>query len=137
MYNQVFCDGQNVYSVYMMHRYVNDNKDNLKIQDIPISKFECIRNWTIWGGRDERWSINDVLKNPDKYQKDYKNIIKADLKFPIITVHNPLDVYQILDGHHRLGKSIPTKKKIIKAYVFTNPSLLILKNKKSTLLLRK
>jgi hypothetical protein len=129
MYYQTYSDGQNVYSVYMMHKYVNDNKDKLKIQEIATAKFDYMREWKIWGNwgnpqNRERWSIDNVLKNPDKYQKDYKNIIKADLKFPIITVYTPLDTYYILDGNHRLGKSILGKKKIMKAYVFTDPNLL-------------
>jgi hypothetical protein len=109
----------------MIHKYVNINK--LNVQKLPLDKFKHIRDWDIWGDREDskkRWTINDVLKNPDKYKRDYKNILKSDLKYPIITIYTPLDTYFIMDGHHRYAKSIMEKRKTIDAYVFTDPKLM-------------
>lgn len=123
MYKQTFSDGENIYSVYMMHKYVNNNK--LDIHDIPLPKFKRLLNWKIWGDPNgEMWSINDVLQNPTKYKRDYTNILKSDLNYPIITVYTPLDTYLIIDGNHRYAKSIITKRKTIKSYVFVNHSLI-------------
>lgn len=126
MYKQTFCDGQNVYSVYMIHRYVNEN--SIAVHHIPLNKFRHTRDWKIWGDYDNpfetvRWSVNDVLENPNKYKRDYNNILKADLSFPIIAVYTPLDTYIIIDGNHRHGKSILKNKKTISAFVFTDPVL--------------
>jgi hypothetical protein len=127
LYKQTYSDGNNIYSVYMMHRYVNEHKE--PIYEIPIRSFKHYIQYQIWGDwsnpyGSDRWSISDVLKNKEKYQRDYKNIQKANLKFPIVTVKNPFEQYAILDGNHRLGKAILNKRKIIRGYVFTDPKLI-------------
>jgi len=128
MLRQTYSNGQIVYSVYMMHKYVNENK--LHIYNISLTRFKYTQNWKIWGdwndpyGDQNRWSINDVLKDPNKYKRDYKNILKAKLSYPIICVYTPLDLFIIVDGYHRYAKSILQKKKTIKSYVFTDPKII-------------
>jgi len=45
-----------------------------------------------------------------------KKVLKSNLKYPIIVLHYT-NIYQILDGHHRLQKAINTKIPTIKAIV--------------------
>jgi hypothetical protein len=100
----------------------------LKIHDIPVSKFNYVLKWKIWGEPDNeslRHSISDVLSNPQSYPADFDKILHADLSFPIISVYTPLDEFIILDGYHRLSKCILKKKKHIQTYVFTDPKLLM------------
>jgi hypothetical protein len=123
MFKQTYANGENIYSVYLMHKYVNSH--NEPIYDISISHLKQHMQWKNWGSfNGERWSIMDVLADPKKYQRDYKNIIKANLKYPIITIRTPLGEHMILDGHHRLAKVFMNKKKTIKAYVFTDEKIL-------------
>lgn len=128
MFRQTYGDQVNVYSVYMFHKYVNSHE--MEVTDLPLSKIKNIREWKIWGtwhvdpALSEHWSVNDVLSDPKKYSRDYENMLKADLSYPIIAVQTPLDTYLILDGNHRHGKAILQKKTTIKAYIFTDPALL-------------
>lgn len=84
MFRQTYSDGRNVYSIYMIHRYVNEN--TMEVQKIPLSRLSHTRDWKMWGDwngdptTSERWSINDVLRNPETYPRDYANILKADLR---------------------------------------------------------
>ncbi len=126
MFRQTYNDGQNVYSVYLMHLYVNNNK--LNVHDIPLNKFKHMIDWKIWGdwtdqNSSEQWSIKDVMHDPKKYKRDYRNILKADLKYPILTAQTPMETYIIIDGNHRLAKSIMLGKQSIKSIVFTDYKL--------------
>jgi hypothetical protein len=54
-----------------------------------------------------------VIQSPKKYKEDMDRINKADLGYPIIVHKN-----DIVDGMHRLLKTISQNKKVIDAYVF-------------------
>lgn len=123
MHQQTYADGVNIYSVYLMHKYVNNHE--MPVEKLPITIFKRNMTWPNWGKVDgERWSILDVLNDPKKYNYDYKNILKSNLKYPIITVKTPLESYYILDGHHRLAKAHMKHHKTISAFVFTDAKLL-------------
>lgn len=103
--------GKNVYSVDMMFAYINlfggPDVVDVKLEDIGFDP-----NNKGWGEMDT--SVNDVLKNPRKYSKDYAEILKADLKYPILLDSR----YGILDGVHRYVKALGLGKKTIKAQIF-------------------
>jgi hypothetical protein len=70
-------------------------------------------------GWDGNISVNDVLKNPKKYNDEYDRIIKAKLNYPII-----MDTKgNIYDGVHRYIKSKMLNKKTIKVYLFDDKLL--------------
>ena len=59
--------------------------------------------WTIYvDGREKYITPNEVLADPSVSPEDYKKIIFADLKYPIL-VCNDDGFLDILDGLHRLA----------------------------------
>jgi hypothetical protein len=62
-----------IYSVDLMFAYINIFKPK-----INLINMKDIKGW------DDNISVNDVLQNPRKYNNEYKKIIKAKLKYPII-----------------------------------------------------
>ena len=84
--------GKNVYSVDLMHAYINIFKPKINKINIKDIIYDMdVKGW------DNNTSVNDVLKNPRKYKDDYDRIIKANLKYPII-MDTKLNIY---DGVHR------------------------------------
>ena len=57
----------------------------------------------------EEISIQDVLDDPEKYHEHYDRMLKADTIYPIIMAPNN----EIIDGNHRLGKTIIDKSDYI------------------------
>ncbi len=107
--------GKNVYSVDLMFAYINIIKP--KITKIKLNIINYNMDTKGWG--EGNISINDVLKNPNKYRDDYDRINNANLKYPII-----MDTKgNIFDGVHRYIKSKLLGKKIIKVYLFDDKLL--------------
>ena len=78
---------------------------------LPISSFNNSLSSKFWDCKDGNCiSPCEVLDNPEKAPHHIKAIKKADLKYPLIVSESNLDV---LDGLHRLCKSIKLKKKNI------------------------
>ena len=78
---------------------------------LPISSFNNSLSSKFWDCKDGNCiSPCEVLNNPEKAPYHIKAIKKADLKYPLIVSESNLDV---LDGLHRLCKSIKLKKKYI------------------------
>ena len=115
---------KDLYSVYLMHKYVNKFKP--KKVDLDINNFLYVQHMPVWTDRKLNMSmtIYNAIERFKKCSTDYEKILKADLKYPIICTYDPLDTYLVMDGYHRLGKAFLLKKKTIKAYVFTDPKLL-------------
>jgi hypothetical protein len=111
---RTFSDDKNFYSVDMMFVYLKNHKH--PITKINVSKYSDTLEYPGWGdpGRDINYSAMDVIKNPSKYQDDYKRILKADLSYPIIVSNNGY----IIDGVHRLAKAFMHNVYEIKAYIF-------------------
>jgi disulfide oxidoreductase YuzD len=109
-----FSDGKYIYSVDLMHTYINNKK--LEVKKVKIDLLLKNLKYDGWGDptKNIKYSPLDVLANPKKYKKDYVRIIKADLKYPIIVDSN----YNIIDGVHRLTQVYMNKKQTIKAYQF-------------------
>ena len=114
---QTYSDNKYIYSVDMMFAYLYFNKMKpvkLKINDNILKNLE----YSGWGDpiKNIKYSPKQVLENPEKYPEDYERIKKADLKYPIIISEDG----NIIDGVHRLAKSVILDKIYIKAYVFNN-----------------
>lgn len=112
---QTTSKGKNVYSVDLMFAYINIFKPEITKIKLDIINYNIYTKG--WG--EGNISVNDVLKNPQKYKDDYNRIINADLKYPII-----MDIKgNIYDGVHRYIKSKLLNKKIIKVYLFDDKLL--------------
>jgi hypothetical protein len=104
-----------VYSVDLMFAYINIFKPKINLINMKDIKYDMdIKGWGIGN-----ISVNDVLQNPRKYNNEYKKIIKAKLKYPII-----MDTKgNIFDGVHRYIKSKLLNNKNIKVYLFDDKLL--------------
>jgi hypothetical protein len=131
LYQQTYGNDTHVYSVYMMHRYIHEHRSEVSRETISIRKF---RKWTmnpIWGNPNtmvsrKRWSIRAILdfpENPD-FQYDRGAMMRADLRFPIIVALTIFDTYVVMDGNHRLAKSIANERETIDAYIFADRDLM-------------
>ena len=86
-----------------------DSAKNKPIINLPISAFEDSLSSKFWDDKDGNdISPYEVLDNPEKAPYHIQAIKKADLNYPLIVSKSNLDV---LDGLHRLCKSILLKKK--------------------------
>lgn len=110
---QTFSDNNKIYSVDMMFAYIHLFKPKHTL--LEVSDFLSTLEYKGWGGikKSIAYSPRDVLANPKKYKNEIDMIEEADLKYPII-VHNG----NIVDGVHRLCKSVLMNKRKIKAYEF-------------------
>ncbi len=103
--------GSKIYSVDLMIAYVNLNKVESETIDTPNINLDY-KGWTDSNGN--KYSPNDVLKNPKKYKDDYELITNANLKYPILVI----DKF-VADGIHRITNAIINGKKKMKAVFFT------------------
>jgi hypothetical protein len=104
------------YSVDMMIAYINIYKP--KEKTIEIKKFNNIMESKIWGRHPNKYSPNEVIKNPKKYKCDYDRIHNANNKYPIILTNN-----LIVDGKHRIIHCIINNIETIKFIQFTQRDL--------------
>jgi disulfide oxidoreductase YuzD len=106
--------GDNIFSVDMMFAYINIFKP--KYTNINIDSLLHNLEYAGWGDPilNIKYSPKDVINNPEKYKKEIEQIKNANLKYPIIIYNN-----NIIDGVHRLTKTVLEKKTKIKTYIFT------------------
>lgn len=85
------------------------NKTKRKKINIPMSSFSLMPITPIFPDTNGNyWRLIDILnyRTKNKFFKDhYKRMINADTKYPILLYGNKKD-FEILDGHHRIGKQI-------------------------------
>ena len=114
---QTYSNNNKIYSVDMMFAYINIYKP--KSQKVYIKTLLHNLEHKGWSGgtpnKSDRYSPLDVINNPKKYKNEIERINKANLKYPIIVYNN-----YVIDGVHRLTKSMLTNKKTIKVYTFTS-----------------
>lgn len=80
--------------------------------------------WTIIKNSKEKYiTPNQVIKNPYVSPNDFCKIINANLSYPIIIHDNNGDL-DVLDGLHRLAKTVILKQKTINVKYATNNNLL-------------
>jgi len=99
-----YTDDNFIYLVDLMFMYIKTiTSTKIKLENIlPQLKIKD------WGN----FSPIEVIKNKSVSPEDYKRIIKADLRYPIIITND----YKIIDGMHRLSKAVLLKKKYVRAY---------------------
>jgi hypothetical protein len=114
---QTFSAGQRIFSVDMMHAYINIFKP--KAVAVPLSLLEYILDHPSWGDG-VRYSVRDVFAKPKKYVDDMERIKNANLKYPILIWKNQKGHY-VVDGVHRIAKAFLTKHSKIKAIIFGTP----------------
>ncbi len=114
----LYLHGRRIYSVDMMLCYVNIHKPEIKI--VKLSSLKKFLSSKAWGNPNNSsyYSPLEVIKNPEKYKKDHKKILKAKLKYPIIMCEGT-----IIDGYHRLTKAHTLHKKTIKVLTFDKKTL--------------
>jgi disulfide oxidoreductase YuzD len=84
-----------------------------KHTNIDVENLKHVLSYKGWGDGKISYSANDVLSNPSKYKDEMKRIKDANLKYPIILYDG-----DIVDGVHRLCKTILENKSRIKAFEF-------------------
>lgn len=106
------------YDVDMMFAYINIFKP--KYVEKPFGYFSRVIGSKSWGATKTSagYSPAEVLANPKKYKYDYDKIKTADLSYPVIEYDGVL-----VDGTHRVTKSMLLKKQTIKVYVFSKALL--------------
>ena len=118
----IFSDGTNIYSVDMMFVYLKQR--DYPITTVPLNEFSHTFGQKCWGiSNIIRYSPNDVMAFPNKYEKEYDRIMKVDLSYPIIIIKNSWDGYCVIDGMHRLSYSLLNNITSIKTYVFNEDLL--------------
>lgn len=79
---------------------------DVPIEEISIEEltwhFDIPFHWH--GGKVYNLSSREVIKNPEKYDDEYKRTMNSDLKYPIDIMENK-GRWLILDGLHRLMKA--------------------------------
>jgi disulfide oxidoreductase YuzD len=75
--------------------YIGDNIRNISVSDLQ----------------------NKLRSQLDRVTKDEERIMKADLQYPIILVQEDGEFSYVLDGNHRLAKTILTGEEYIKTKV--------------------
>lgn len=111
---QTYSNNEYIYSVDMMFAYIKDFGHPVTV--LKVDDYRDALEMDGWGdpSKEIYYSAMDVIKNPKKYQDDYKRILLADLSYPIIVS----DDNYIVDGIHRLTKAVIENRTEIKAYVF-------------------
>ena len=84
---------------------------------LPLTVFKAIHKKKYWSCKlGEPISAYEVLQDPSRAPEHVKKTQKADLSFPIILAESNLD---ILDGLHRLNKSMALGRTEIKAQLIS------------------
>lgn len=142
LYHQTFSSGGNTYSVYMMHRFFHDNPREsddagFSRHSVSIRLLGIWCDYAIWQSYDGRvgWGIHDIVRairdaragrevqvqgyNDEHYRAQiiaHMNASeRADLRYPIIVTRNIFDGYIVIDGNHRIAKSILQDRRYVRA----------------------
>jgi hypothetical protein len=84
-------------------------------ETFPVDRFAWLIDLPIWRWRGRRWQISmrDVLDHPEQYRAHHEKSERSDARYPIhVTFHNGRWI--ILDGYHRLLKTLSRGQAIIK-----------------------
>ena len=100
---------------------------NTKTKRIYLNKIKHNLDKDLWtivlkNGKEKYITPNQVIKNPHLSPQDAMKIINADLSYPIIVYDDNGDL-DILDGLHRLAKSVMLRRKTIKVKYVSNDIL--------------
>ena len=108
---EYYSDDKYKYSTALMFAYINLQKP--KKVKIKTSTLLFNLDLNCW---DNNTKPSDVISclTDEKYKDEVNRITKSDTKYPIIVDSNLF----IIDGMHRLVKSVINNKKTIDAYMF-------------------
>lgn len=108
---RTFSDGKKIYSVDMILAWINIFKP--ANEKVLVSDYvDCLQSAGWYDESSKKYiSPQQVINNPKKYSAEMQRIKSAELKYPIV-IHKDM----IIDGVHRLTKSVLENKKYIKAY---------------------
>ena len=87
-------------------------------QEIPIEQLTwhfAVPFWN-WQGEEYVLTPNQVMREPEKYQREYERIMQADESFPIEVMENKGRLV-ILDGLHRLVKEKLAGKQTVRVKI--------------------
>ncbi len=113
-----FTSHNKIYSVDLMFRWAKEKKP--KIHNISVKKLAKNMFHACWGSeRNELVKPIDVINNKDISPGHYYKIKHTDLKYPIFITGN----YLVIDGMHRLSKSIMEGVDTIKCYIMDKKTL--------------
>ena len=107
---EIYHDKTGIYDVCKI-RKLSENSPTVLI---PLSNLKYHLKEKEWGN----YSIQDVLKNPDKYPEDIEIINSVDLSYPILEYKD-----NIIDGNHRLAKAFLDGKENIKVKQITKKQM--------------
>lgn len=96
---QTFTINKKIYSVDMLFLYLKDHHVPtvlFKVKDL-LHELSA-KSWS----HGIRFGPFDVIENEEEFKDDYKRILKADLRYPILYW---LEKKVIVDGLHRLSKA--------------------------------
>ena len=103
---------------------------NFPIQQINISSLDHLKTWddfeNITVMKKGHWiKFNDLgSKNQDKHKKKIeKDVMKTDIRYPIIVIVNNGKVDAILDGNHRVQKAKLLGVKSLPAHILGNEDI--------------
>jgi len=101
------------YSVNMFWWLIKDC--NVPSKQYRLNIFKKILTKKMWGdpSTGKWWGPKEVLTQPDKYKEDYKRILEADLRYPILITEK----LEVIDGNHRITKSFLEHKGSIRARI--------------------
>jgi hypothetical protein len=115
MTTQLFVSGHQIFSVDMMHVYINLFKP--EASSIPMPYLEYALDSKTLGDEKAKHSCREVLDAPNRYINDIERIQNANLRYAIV-IWNTKDSHCIVDGYHRLAKAHLARRKAINAVCF-------------------
>jgi hypothetical protein len=118
--NELYCNRDGIYSVYLMIKYFQYNK--YPISALYVSDLEKNLEYECWGDNyknGKKYNPKTVMNDESsRFAYDKKRINQSELKYPIIVC----DGY-VIDGMHRLAKAYSYKHTIINAYIINHDLL--------------
>jgi hypothetical protein len=128
----VSIDSEYIYSIYMMIRYINENRNKVKKRRFYVKRLAKQLDNAAWRDDDSTESSRnspmhsprDVVENPIKFHDDAERILRCNLGYPIILVKNANgNGYSIVDGYHRVMKSVITNCRFIYGYILNQDQM--------------
>ena len=114
--NHVLTYNSNTYSVNKLMNNIYKSNNAITYKHIELESIKHMLTNKIWIYDKLPLSPQMVIDEPDKYSKIYNDIIRSDIFYPVIILY--IDKKMLLiDGHHRVTKSIIFNIPSIDAYI--------------------
>jgi ParB-like chromosome segregation protein Spo0J len=112
--NHVLTYNKTAYSVNKLMNIIYN--DSIKLKIIELKDIKHMLTNKIWVYENKPLSPNMVTSHKEKYMKIYNDIIRSDIFYPVIMLDIG-DNLLLIDGHHRVTKSIMFDIPTIEAYI--------------------